>query len=314
MFSAAASSLDEWSSIAESSFVPLRVQRSPTAHEGFHGEIVGHGLDQRVGLARIAARPCRMTRSGRVTEDTPDTLFLSIQRTGSFRVAQEGRAARALPGEAVLYRSTGRLLLECEAATSCLTIQVPSACVGVGMPVVSALLARTIPSSTPALRVLAATAGTLDDTVEDLDPLTAGRMSSAVLEMLDALLGSLTGPEVAPAGAVAFAMTMQRFVLDNLADPGMSVDTIARRFGVSGRYVTRVFAEAGQPPPATFVRDERLRRAVRLLERGPRPTVAAVAARCGFADATTFARAFRRRYGVAPGTWARPGHVPAVPA
>jgi AraC-like DNA-binding protein len=102
---------------------------------------------------------------------------------------------------------------------------------------------------------------------------------------------------------VALATAMQRFLLDHLDDPAVSVDAVARRFGVSARYVGRVFADAGEPPPATWLRDERLRRAARLLERTPPPTVAATAARCGFADVTTFARAFRRRHGVPPGAW-----------
>ncbi|MEU7813287.1 AraC family transcriptional regulator [Pseudonocardia sp. NPDC049154] len=313
MFSAAASSFDEWSAIAETSFVPLRVRPPAAGPAGFRGEIVGRGLDTRLGLSRIAADPCRMTRSGSV-DDAPDTLFLSIQRSGAVRVAQAGRVARAVAGEAVLYRSRERLSLECEASTSCLTLQVTGECAELDEAAVAAGLARTIPGSTPALRVLAATAGTLEQTVHGLDAVSAARMSSAVLQMLDALLGSLGGTETLPTGPVALAATMQRFVLENLTDPGLSVDTIARRFGVSGRYVTRVFAEAGQPPPATFLRDERLRRAAHLLGREHRPTVAAVAARCGFADTTTFTRAFRRRYGVAPGAWARPGEPPVASA
>ncbi|MCE3550671.1 AraC family transcriptional regulator [Pseudonocardia sp. RS11V-5] len=309
MFSAAASSFDEWSAIAETSFVPLRVRPPAAGAAEFRGEIVGRGLDPRVGLSRIAADPCRMTRPGSV-DDAPDTLFLSIQRSGAVRVAQAGRVVRAVAGEAVLYRSRERLSLECEASTSCLTVQVNDGA-GLDEAAVAAGLARTIPASSPALRVLTGTADTLERTADGLDVASAGRMSSALLEMLDALLGSLDGTEALPSGPVALAATMQRFVLENLADPRMSVDAIARRFGVSGRYVTRVFADAGHPPPATFLRDERLRRAARLLEREPRPTVAAVATRCGFGDATTFARAFRRRFGMAPGGWARAGAPPA---
>ncbi|WP_226361495.1 helix-turn-helix domain-containing protein [Pseudonocardia sp. ICBG1142] len=313
MFTAVASSFDEWSAIADTGFVPLRVRPPATGPSGFHGEIAGCAVDGRVGVSRIAADPCRMTRSGSV-DDAPDTLFLSIQHSGALRVAQAGRVARAVAGEAVLYRSRDRLSLVCEESTSCVTVQVTGECAELGGTAVAAGLARTIPAPTPALRVLAATLGPLGRAAGDLGPVPAARMSSAVLEMLGALLGSLGGTETLPTGPVALAATMQRFVLDHLTDPGLSVDTVARRFGVSGRYVTRVFAEAGHPPPATFLREERLRRAARRLDGEHRPTIAAVAARCGFADTTTFTRAFRRRYGVTPGAWGRPGEPPTGPA
>lgn len=306
MYSATASSFDEWSAIAETGFVPLRVQPPGGRPAAFRGELVGRGLDARLDVSRITADPCRMTRSGPL-DDAPDTLFLSIQAGGSVRVSQAGRVARAVAGEAVLYRSRGRLSLVCERPTTCLTLQVTAERAELDGAAVAAALARTIPASTPALRVLAATLATLEQTADGLDPVPAARMSSAVLQMLDALLGSLDGAETLPTGPVALAATMQRFVLDHLTDPGLSVDAVARRFGVSGRYVTRVFADAGRPPPATFLREERLRRAVRLLDGEHRPTVAAVAARCGFADTTTFTRAFRRRFGVTPGAWGRPG-------
>nr|WP_145983156.1 hypothetical protein [Pseudonocardia sp. AL041005-10] len=89
MYSATASSFDEWSAIAETGFVPLRVQPPGGRPAAFRGELVGRGLDARLDVSRITADPCRMTRSGSL-DDAPDTLFLSIQAGGSVRVSQAG--------------------------------------------------------------------------------------------------------------------------------------------------------------------------------------------------------------------------------
>lgn len=305
MFSAAVQSVDEWRAVSETRFVPLDVRPPLTPRRAFRGEIVGHALDHRVTVARIAAASCRMTRSPRAagSGDVPDTVFLSLQRGGVFQVAQAGRVARAVAGEAVLYRSREAMALECDDLGSCVTLQISLADAGLRDAAVDAALARTIPASDPLLRVVHATADTLARTAPEMDAATSARMSSTVLDLVDTLLRPFADDAARPIGATVLASTMQRFLLDHLDDPATSVDTVARRFRVSTRYVSRVFAEVGEPPPATFLRAERLRRAARLLERTPAPTVAAVAARCGFADVTTFARAFRRRYGASPAAW-----------
>ncbi|MEJ2885127.1 AraC family transcriptional regulator [Actinomycetospora aeridis] len=306
MFSAVADSVEAWSAVADDCFVPLQVRPPGSGRRTFHGEVVSRALDHRVTIAGIAASSCRMVRTSRAaaSEDIPDTLFVSLQRSGTFRATLAGRTAAVTAGEAVLYRSREAMTLDVDAVGSCLTLQIPVAAAGLPDPLVTAALARPVPAAHPLLRVLTATADTLEDTAADLDPVAGARMASTVIDLVDALLRSVAGDDDArPAGPAALATAMQRFLLDHLGDPALSVDAVARRFGVSGRYVGRVFADAGEPPPATWLRDERLRRAARLLERAPAPTVAAVAARCGFADVTTFTRAFRRRHGVSPGTW-----------
>ncbi|GAA4920436.1 AraC-like DNA-binding protein [Actinomycetospora succinea] len=306
MYSAVADSVEAWSAVADDCFVPLQVRPPGSEPRAFHGEVVSHALDHRVTLARIAASSCRMVRTTRAaaSDDIPDTLFVSLQRAGTFRATLAGRAAAVTAGEAVLYRSREAMTLDVDDAGSCLTLQIPVDAAGLRDPLVTAALARPVPAAHPLLRVLTATADSLETTAPDLDPVAGARMSSTVIDLVDALLRSVAGDDEArPTGSAALATAMQRFLLDHLGDPALSVDAVARRFGVSARYVGRVFADAGEAPPATWLRDERLRRAARLLERTPSPTVAAVAARSGFADVTTFARAFRRRYGVPPRAW-----------
>ncbi|MFC5142759.1 AraC family transcriptional regulator [Actinomycetospora rhizophila] len=305
MFCAVADSVEAWSAVADDCFVPLQVRPPGTGRRAFRGEVVSHALDHRVTLARIAASSCRMVRTTRAAarDGFPDTLFLSLQRRGTFRATLAGRTALITAGQAVLYRSREPMTLDVDDG-ACLTLQVPVAAAGLRGALVDAALARPVPATHPLLRVLTSTADALEAAAPDLDAVAGARMSSTVVDLVDALLRSVAGDEEArPTGPAALATAMQRFLLDHLEDPAVSVDAVARRFGVSARYVGRVFAEAGEPPPATWLRDERLRRAARLLERTPAPTVAATAARCGFADVTTFTRAFRRRHGVPPGTW-----------
>jgi len=86
----------------------------------------------------------------------------------------------------------------------------------------------------------------------------------------------------------------------DLTDPDLDVHRLARRMGVSARYVQMLFAELGTTPRA-FIQDRRLELAARRLEReGLDVTVTEVAYDVGFNDLSSFCRAFRRRFETSP--------------
>lgn len=98
-----------------------------------------------------------------------------------------------------------------------------------------------------------------------------------------------------------YRVAAQAYIDRCLADPTLSAPAVAAAVGISGRHLSRVFAEAGTSVPH-FVLTRRLEAARTLLTRpaAPVPTIAEVARRCGFASAAHFSRAFRSRYGERP--------------
>ncbi|MDO3646273.1 helix-turn-helix transcriptional regulator [Nocardia mangyaensis] len=80
-------------------------------------------------------------------------------------------------------------------------------------------------------------------------------------------------------------------------DPELAPNAIAHQLHVSLRHLQTAFAEAGTSP-ARSIRVARLSRAANLLESGL--TVTEVVGQSGFADPSTFRRAFRRHYGTPP--------------
>lgn len=85
-----------------------------------------------------------------------------------------------------------------------------------------------------------------------------------------------------------------------LGDPGLGIEVVARRQGITPRYIQRLF-EAEGASFSEFLRDCRLDFAFRLLDApdGGR-TIAAIAFEAGFSDLSSFNRAFRRRYAMTP--------------
>ncbi|WP_179166745.1 GlxA family transcriptional regulator [Streptomyces sp. CB03238] len=96
-----------------------------------------------------------------------------------------------------------------------------------------------------------------------------------------------------------------RTVLDAVtAEPGgdHTLESLARRVGVSARHLTRLFrAEAGTTP-ARFVEQVRLEAATTLLVTGGDP-LDAVARHAGFGSPETLRRVFQRELGVTPGAY-----------
>ncbi|CAH1661618.1 Helix-turn-helix transcriptional regulator [Hyphomicrobiales bacterium] len=86
-----------------------------------------------------------------------------------------------------------------------------------------------------------------------------------------------------------------------LRDPDLSVNTIARRHGVTARYVQLLFEREGMTF-STFLRERRLALAYSRLRREPAGgnSIATIAYDCGFPDLSGFNKAFRKRYDATP--------------
>jgi AraC-like DNA-binding protein len=91
---------------------------------------------------------------------------------------------------------------------------------------------------------------------------------------------------------------------EQLGDPGLNPRAIADQHHVSLRYLHLLFQREGTTVNG-WIRERRLEGARRALSApdARRRSVAAVAARWGFANASHFSRAFREAFGVPPVQW-----------
>ena len=101
--------------------------------------------------------------------------------------------------------------------------------------------------------------------------------------------------------AAARLKLVQRDILERLSDHDLHIDAVARRQGVTVRYVQRLFENAGTTF-SDFVREQRLEQAYRLLrERDPASsTITTIAYDAGFSEVSSFNRAFRKRFDATP--------------
>jgi AraC-like DNA-binding protein len=136
------------------------------------------------------------------------------------------------------------------------------------------------------------------------DPALAYRVANHLIDLVALALGPTEETRMrASNGATRAARlaTIRADIIANLSQARLSAKIIANRHGVSDRYVHLLFEETGQTF-SQFVEEERLKRAFTLLND---PAVADgrigdLALHVGFAEHSTFNRAFRRRFGDTP--------------
>lgn len=115
-----------------------------------------------------------------------------------------------------------------------------------------------------------------------------------------AALSSLPGSSSAPADPAAAL----RLLIESGYDGSITIATAARRLGVDRSTLFRRFSLAYGCSPRTYLNRVRLNRARDMLRHGDE-AVNAIAAACGYTDARSFARAYRREFGIQPSAEAR---------
>lgn len=136
------------------------------------------------------------------------------------------------------------------------------------------------------------------------EPARAREMAASHIHDLMALMldGFVQGGSDRSDGGIRAARLelIKKDILDRSRDPSLSVNSVARRHGVTPRYVQQLFEREGTTF-TEFLRDRRLALAYHRLEEGvAEMSIAQIALESGFTDLSNFNRVFRRRYGLTP--------------
>jgi AraC-like DNA-binding protein len=126
-------------------------------------------------------------------------------------------------------------------------------------------------------------------------------VSRHIVDILAASLSAGRSEPPKPGIRAARLAGIKQHISRNLRDPALSADQVSQKFGISGRYVRRLFAEDGTSF-SDYVVEQRLAHVHSCLldRRQLLRRIADIASEVGFADPSTFYRQFRLRYGRTP--------------
>ncbi|MEO1061038.1 MAG: AraC family transcriptional regulator [Actinomycetota bacterium] len=284
-----------WREVVCAVFVPLGVERLDDTELSGSVEVRRwHDL----ALSHVTSTAQVVTHSA---ADPLEDCLISIQLRGRGRISQDGRVAELRPGRFALYDATRPYELVFDDDFEQLVVQFPR----------EELLARNVVlGDSTALAggdgglgaVATGFVRSLAEHGDDVPDQAVGRLGSQALDCLAAALGELAG---APSLGAATASAERQRVLDHidahLADPSLTVTTLAAALGRSTRSLQKLF-EGDELHLSERIRRARLARARAVLVdplAAHRP-VAAVAASVGLPDPAHFSRLFRSRYGCSP--------------
>jgi AraC-like DNA-binding protein len=291
-----------WSHAARDVYHPLQIRTD--ASDRFSARMWGDEVAS-IGVFRIATAPNTMSRTPKaIAAGDPECLHFKVLLRGRMHVAQEHRADVLTRGDMTIYDTSQPAVFRADEAFEALVLRLPKTILGGHAPKLAALTALRIPGGAGLPRLAAqffcgVAAGLADGTIARDDANAAERIIDLVrgvyVDRLEyerpARLRSRT----------ELLLHAKAFIEENLSDPDLDPDEIARACSISTRYLHRLFELEGQTV-CDWIRTERLDRCRReLLDPAfADHTIIAIASRWGLLNLSHFSRLFRTTYGRSP--------------
>ncbi|GAA4839750.1 helix-turn-helix domain-containing protein [Actinomycetospora corticicola] len=297
---------DEWESLLSATHLPWSV-RVPTTSGDFRAVVRRQWIDD-LALLDCECGPCSGMRGrSQIAATDGEHLVVLINRGGSETVGQDGQEALLRPGDAVAWDSARPARFAVWEPLVKRSLVVPRAAVE-GLDLTGGVV---IDRDTPAMQLLTGYLDTLSRTLPHLAGAAVTAARNATLELVRGALRPDTAVDPT-AARPALRDRADRWLDARLADHDVGVEAAAAALGVSVRTVNRLYRETGETF-TTVLRARRLARVRADLLAGD-ATVAALAARWGFFDASHLTRSFRAAYGCSPRDYRRRASTPEAVA
>jgi AraC-like DNA-binding protein len=285
--------------------VALDYQPLPKGRRPLRGAVGIALSDLGVSASTLTAQTVRRTRQ--LLTDGNDNLRLIIPRrsTTPAIATQFGREIAIDPGGAVVLSNSEQNSITFPSSTLLLVVNLRRQVLRPLLHDFDAVLARHVPKQVEALRLLS---NYIDGLLSEKLILNASDLARVVVAHIYDLAALAMGAtrdaaEIAKGRGLRVARlnAMKVDIAEKLASPNLSVEEVAKRQGVSSRYVQMLFEQEGTTF-SQYVISQRLLRAHRMLT-DPRfadRSITSLAFDAGFGDLSYFNRAFRRCYGGTP--------------
>ena len=293
-----------WREVLCEAFTALdSVPRVPGGHRS---TVLLHEVDQINAVELMSFAQDVIRGRSEIHRRADEFFFANLQIEGCCTVEQDGRQIEVTPGSFYLVDTTRPYRLHFQNDFRALSFRLPHRHIECRLANPRRFTAVKV-DATSAVGGLAVNHMLgLMRCAPGLDSAVASRLSAMLAELLSIAVSAQV-PRVASGQdrrlqRETFRQSIVSYVEAHALEARLSVDSVARQFCVSPRYVHGVFADLGSSFTQLTV-ERRLQAAAHRLAQPCRPAIATVAADCGFGDLSHFGRTFRRRFGCTPRQW-----------
>jgi AraC-like DNA-binding protein len=254
-----------------------------------------------IGRSRMWGAAFRYDRDARKVAGTgvEAVLVQIVTRGGDVRL-HDGEATVTRPGDICIADMTRPFATRTDGCEN-ISMVVHHAALGLDEPRLDGLHGLVLRRETLAAQLMGEHARMLVDRLPQASPGDAFSVARATGLMLGGLIAPMTEDRGQRASvSVAALFRIKRFIRANLAHPDLGPDMVAKAMGMSRASLYRVFAPLGSV--GDFIRRQRLERVLSDLGDPARRgrSIAEIAYGWGFADWSTFSRAFKAAFGITP--------------
>jgi AraC family transcriptional activator of tynA and feaB len=284
---------------------PERIEPGPfrawARGRAFGGAMVSEGSAPRHRLTR--------TRSDLARLGAPDYI-LAIRLAADARYVFGERELLVREGEGLIADSLSFKMCDYGDAMRCGAIRIPQHLLRPRLTVTDNALALRLSREDAlgrlicdyARNVIAGTCGTAFDAHTPADEAAIVRHLCGLLSLT--LGATPDGREAARASIAAARLdAIDAYIKANYTDPSLTPASVAAQFGISVRYLDKLFERTGRSFMETLLRQRLSACCAMLADHNNPRSIAEIARRAGFTSLTQFNRRFRATYGTTPRGW-----------
>jgi AraC-like DNA-binding protein/mannose-6-phosphate isomerase-like protein (cupin superfamily) len=240
-----------------------------------------------------------------IRRDPRDHYEFMLILKGEVAMRQDDRVAVLGEGDMMIYHQGRPFNLACKEGCDLVMINIPEPVLQSRLPEASRLTATRLGGESKfgafagsVFRQLMSFDGTDDEKA-------LARLSRSAMDILAAALeGGLTSPAESRTRQAELLHRVKKYLLENLHNAELSIESIARANNISERTLSRVFV-AEATTPIRWLWQQRLAASYKALMEGNVRHVTDAALNSGFNDLTHFSRSFKRAYGKSPNSLVR---------
>jgi AraC-like DNA-binding protein len=255
-------------------------------------------------FGKVHGSRAEFVRTEKIARQCEEGVWLLLNKRGRFRVSQGDVHGEIEPGDGFIFDAAHVHKGQCMVASDSWVVKMPEEALKALRPKNARGRAMIVVGAAPITRLLHTVLEAHHRLAEVKHPEAELLLGQYLADLVGLAMGpSREGAHLAKRRGLKAARLQA--VLDdisrNFARPALSAADVARRLGLSPRYVHSLLEESGASFSA-HVLERRLTHARHLLMQPDRLSarIAEIAFECGFSDLSFFNRSFRRRFGCAP--------------